>query len=499
MGRLPFDPAKMAAAKRAEQMSLAPARDPDEAISVSQLADRLDTALKGAFPQRVRVVGEVSNFHERTHWYFDLKDSGAVVNCVMFASAARKAGFVIEHGQQVVVSGRVEFYAKGGKVSFIADKIDPVGAGALDLAYRKLCDELRELGWFAAERKRPLPAFPRKIAVVTSRSAAALQDVLNTIRKRCPAVGVVLADVRVQGDGAAAEVAAAIRTISARHVDLGVDAVLVTRGGGSKEDLWTFNERIVADAIVVCVIPVVAAIGHETDTTIAELVADERCATPTQAAMRLTPDSTALLRQADSIQRRLASLVESHLRAESRRLDSLARRPALSQPGRVVTARAQELDHARRRLVSAASLVVQRTARRIAAAASRLNTMRPTTLHARIASRVENLDDRLGRAISRAMECRADRIDALDRQLELVAPQRVLDRGFSLTTAADGSLIRSTASVKPGQTVLTRVTDGQFESAVTGEATPKLARKPGRTRRLGETSGDRNQAGLFGD
>ena len=519
MARLPFDPAKMAAAKRAEQQPLlATAPAGDDAITVSQLADRLDAALKGAFPQRVRVVGEVSNFHDRTHWYFDLKDATAVINCVMFASAARKAGFVIEHGQQLVVSGRVEFYAKGGKVSFIADKIEPVGAGALDLAYRKLCDELRELGWFAPERKRPLPIFPRKIAVVTSRSAAALQDVLNTIRKRCPAVGVVLADVRVQGDGAAAEVAAAIRTISGIHASLGVDAVLVTRGGGSKEDLWTFNERIVAEAIVACAIPVVAAIGHETDTTIAELVADERCATPTQAAMRLTPDSAALIRQAETIHRRLTSLMESHLRAESRRIDSLVRRPALAQPGRMVAAKGQELDHARRRLVSAASMVVQRTARRIGAASARLDTMKPTALHARVSTRVETLatrlqaaarkemashdpralDDRLTRGMARLMESRADRIDALDRQLELVAPQRVLDRGFSLTTSADGSLVRSTADVKPGQAVRTRLADGQFESTVSGAATPTTPRKPGRTRRLGEKPGDEGQLDLFG-
>lgn len=518
MARLPFDPAKMAAARRTEQQPLL-AQTPaaDSAITVSQLADRLDAALKGAFPERVRVVGEVSNFHDRTHWYFDLKDASAVINCVMFASAARKAGFVIEHGQQVVVSGRVEYYAKGGKVSFIADRIEPVGAGALDLAYRKLCDELRELGWFAQERKRPLPIFPRKIAVVTSRSAAALQDVLNTIRKRCPAVGVVLADVRVQGDGAAAEVATAIRTISSIHARLGVDAVLVTRGGGSKEDLWTFNERIVAEAIVACAIPVVAAIGHETDTTIAELVADERCATPTQAAMRLTPDSAALIRQAETIHRRLTSLMESHLRTESRRIESLVRRPALAQPGRIVAGKGQELEHARRRLVSAASIIVQRTARRISAAAARLDTMKPTALHARVSTRIEtlasrlhaaarreiashdpaSLDDRLTRGVARLMEIRAERIAALDRQLELVAPQRVLDRGFSLTTAADGTLIRSTGDVKPGQTVRTRLADGQFESTVSGAGNSAPIPKPGRTRKPAEEPPGPDQLDLF--
>jgi exodeoxyribonuclease VII large subunit len=485
-GRLPFDPSKTAAAARAAgESSLTPAAPPsDPRLTVSQLAERIDASLRTGIPGRVKVVGEVSNFTDRTHWYFDLKDAAAVVSCVMFAAAARKSGVRLAHGMQVVVSGRVEFYAKGGRVSLLADSLEPVGVGALDLAFRRLCDELRAQGYFAVERKRPLPTFPRRVAVVTSRTGAALQDVLNTIRRRCPAVGVVLADVRVQGDGAATEVAAALATIARLHTRLGIDAVIVTRGGGSKEDLWSFNERAVADAVLACPVPVVAAIGHETDTTIAELVADERCATPTQAAMRLTPEIPALLRQADSVHRRLAALVDQRLRRGTDRLHAAARR-----------------------LPAAADLRLERLGRRVADLAARLDRAQPSAIRSRMAGRLGGLAARLDAAarrrladadssplaerllagMNRFLEARADQIDALDRHLELVGPQQVLDRGYSLTTDAQGRLVRSAAAVKPGDLLTTRLADGQIASTVGGSGGTVIPpRKPGRTRRPGD-------------
>jgi exodeoxyribonuclease VII large subunit len=495
MGRLPFDPKKTAAARKAAEeaptlhsATAGAVAAPEPRLTVSQLADRIDASLKAGFPGRVRVVGEVSNFTDRTHWYFDLKDAAAVVNCVMFAALTRKvsaAGVRVQQGMQVVVSGRVEYYAKGGRVSLIVDSLEPVGVGALDLAFRQRCEELKALGYFAIERKRPLPIFPRKIAVITSRTGAALQDVLNTIRRRCPAVGVVLADVRVQGDGAANEVAAAIDTVGRVHDRLGIDAVLVTRGGGSKEDLWAFNERVVADAVLRCPIPVAAAIGHETDTTIAELVADERCATPTQAAMRLTPEIPALLRQAQTAERRLTTIISTRLRRAGDRVDSAARH-----------------------LPSAVHLLTERLGRRVANASARLDRAQPSAFRARMSGRLGSLSARLDAALrrrlaaadvrpvqirlaqsmSRYLESQADRIDALDRNLELVGPQKVLERGFSLTTDAQGRLIRSVASIKPGDSLTTRLADGQFGSTVDGERPPTLVppRKPGRTRRPGE-------------
>ena len=486
----------------------------DAPWSVSALAQRLDAALRSGLPQKVRVVGEVSNFTDRTHWYFDLKDAAAVVNCVMFAAPARKAGVAFvggrpTHGLQVVATGRIEYYAKGGRVSLLVERLEPVGEGALDAAYRKLCEELRGLGYFATERKRPLPAFPRKIGVVTSRTGAALQDVLNTVGRRCAAVGVVLADVRVQGESAAGEVAAAIAYLGAHHERLGVDAILVTRGGGSKEDLWSFNDRALADVIFGCPIPVVAAIGHETDTTIAELVADERCATPTQAAMRLTPDSADVLRQVESLSRRLAGVVGGRLARETQRLGLLCRHPVLSNPGRLVDAAGERLDALGRRLGSGAVHLLASQRHRTDRLAARLETIRPTALHARAATRVEQLrvrmhaaaramlasinpepwHARLGRAMAVVRSQTRTRVDHLHRQLEAVSPVRVLGRGYSITLDPQGRAVRSVLQAPAGTHVTTRLADGSLRSVVVGPDTPRPldevpvssspARKPG--------------------
>lgn len=495
MARLPFDPSKSAAAKLAAaetaggEAAATPAR-----LSVSQLAAKIDAALKSGFPQKVTVVGELSDLTDRTHWYFRLKDADAVVDAVMFGFAARKVPFRPEHGMQVVATGRVEFYAKGGKVSFIVDKLEPVGIGALDLAFRKLCDELRALGWFSPERKRVLPIFPRRIAVITSRTGAALQDVLNTISRRCPAVGVVLADVRVQGDGAAAEVEAAIRTIGRVHERFGIDAILVTRGGGSKEDLWAFNERIVAEAIVSSPIPVVAAIGHETDTSIAELVADERCATPTQAAMRLTPEAPALLRQAETLRRRLAISLAQRLRHARQHLAGLAKRPALADPARLLSDAEHDLERSARRLTQTFGLLIARTRTRLVGASARLERAKPAAVRAAMAGKLDTLSarldaavrrdlarhnpgllaERLGRAVRTVVRSHSDRLAATAKQLDLVGPAKVLERGYTITTAPDGKLIRSAADAQPGSGLVTRFADGRVTSTV-GGTTPAPA------------------------
>ena len=495
-GRLPFDPSKMKAREDRLKGQGAPAAaaapQGPTTLSVSALAAVIDGALKSGVPAKVRVIGEVSGFRDRTHWYFDVKDANAVISCAMFQSLVRRAGFVPANGQEVVLTGRIDFYAKAGKVSLLVEKIEPVGAGALELAYRRLCEELRTLGWFEQARKRPLPAFPRKIGVVTSRSAAALQDVLVTMKRRCPAVGVVLADVRVQGEGAAAEVANAVRKLSAEHERLGIDAVLVTRGGGSMEDLWAFNERVVAEAIVQCRVPVVAAIGHETDTTIAELVADERCATPTQAAVRLTPDGAALLRQLDATQRRLAFAAASRSRAGE-----------------------AELNAGSTGLVRAAEARMHRARAAIDRLAVRLERNRPQALHARMKASVESLGTRLkvavesrlrgidlnrsaeslARAASGIVRERATRLLFLERQLKAVGPQAVLERGFSVTLRSDGRAVRSANDARPGERVTTRLADGEFGSVVEGGATLP-ARPPGPAKR---TSVDSSQGpGLFG-
>ncbi|MDX2116785.1 MAG: exodeoxyribonuclease VII large subunit [Planctomycetota bacterium] len=431
-------------------------------MSVSQLAARIDGALR-TIPSGVKVAGEVSGFRDRTHWYFDLKDADAVINCVMFASAARRAGFVPQAGQEVIAKGRVEFYAKGGKVSLLVDSLKPVGEGALDAAFRKLCDDLRARGWFDVARKRPLPAFPRRVAIVTSATGAALQDVLVTMRRRCPAVEILTVDVRVQGDGAAAEVAAAIDALGARAAAWGVDAILVTRGGGSKEDLWAFNELPVAQAIVRCPVPVVAAIGHETDTTIAELVADERCATPTQAAMRLTPDRAALHRQLFAEAARVAVATQRCVREHEH---ELARASLHLSRGfeREIAAAHDRLARVRGRLDRVHPGAIH--ARNVAAVRGLAARLRSTMESRLVAADPAALAARLSRATGLVVPAARTRLVALERQLGAVSPLRVLERGYSLTMTADGAIARDASSLQPGDELRTRLATGEVRSIV---------------------------------
>lgn len=465
MQRPLFDPARMAGARAPEGPAPAPVASPGggPAMRVSELAGLIDRALRNGLPARVRVVGEVSGFRERTHWYFDLKDESAVVNCVMFASAARRAGFTPANGQAVVVTGGVEFYAPQGRASLKVDAIEPVGAGALDLAFRALAAELRALGWFDAERKRPVPVFPRAVGVVTSRTGAALQDVLDTMRRRCPAVGVVLLDVRVQGDRAAPEIAAAVDWLGREHERLGIDAILLTRGGGSMEDLWAFNDRRVAEAIVRCPVPVVAAIGHETDTTIAELVADERAATPTQAAMRLTPDRAALLEQVASMARRLGMLVRTRWEA-----GAASQRSAEQSLTRVI--RGMLAEHGGRIVRVAGGLervrpqaALQRRRDAASDAAARLAGAIARRLDR---GELERAAERLRLVIAARCGREDARAQAAERQLRAVGPLSVLARGFTCTLREDGTLVRSVAQVGAGDRVRTVVPDGSFDSVV---------------------------------
>jgi exodeoxyribonuclease VII large subunit len=438
-------------------------------LTVSQLATLIDHALKEKLAVGLKVVGEISRFTDRTHWYFDLKDTGAAIGCVMWQSAARKVGFTPQPGQQVLLTGRVEFYQPYGKTQFIADKLEPIGEGALDLAYRKLVEELKALGWFDPDRKRPLPMFPRKVAIVTSRTAAALQDVLDSVARRCPSLPLALADVRVQGEGAAGEIARTIRAIGRRHAQLGIDVILVTRGGGSKEDLWSFNERIVAEAIVNSPIPVVAAIGHEIDTTIAELVADLRCATPTQAAMRIAPDAAALRRQLSSIGARLTGHLTRQIKLDAERLRGAARHSIFTDPARMVDEKGEDLLARSRDLRHALLERLRHASDRLDAAAQRLNRHRPEAVYARREAAIQHAGDRLRAAMTAALHRRTATLDSSARSLDLIGPHNVLKRGYSVTLRPDGSALRSATEAHPGDTLRTRLADGSIASIVTAE------------------------------
>lgn len=463
-GRLPFDPKRMSVPPAPGGGT--PRLEGDRPLSVSELAARIESVVRDGLAQTIRVVGEVSGAAQRTHWYFNAKDQNAVIACVMFASAARRGRIEPENGRTYILTGRVEYYAKGGRVSLIVDRLEPVGEGALDLAFRKLCEELRALGWLDPARKRRLPAFPRRVAVVTSAGGAALQDMLDTMARRCPAVGVMVVDVRVQGDRAASEVSRAIRAISGANDRLGIDAIIVTRGGGSKEDLWSFNERVVAEAIVGSAVPVVAAIGHETDTTIAELVADERAATPTQAAMRLTPDRRELSRQVGAAASRLALSTGRVIHHDRQRLSAIARQPFFRDPGWLLARARAQVREAGAALSSELSMRLGRSRRSVDALALRLERVAPGVSLARGGAAVSGAAARLRGIVARMVRESDLRLIGAERQLESVGPRSVLGRGYSWTRTADGRLVRSVGDVTRGDSLRTQVMDGMITSVV---------------------------------
>lgn len=476
--RLPFDPDRIKQGKRAgpggEQPPGLVVRpgdgDADAPWTITQLAARIDTSLKVGVPGRIRVVGEVSSVSNRTHWYFSLKDEGAVISAVVFASTAKKLSAEPVQGDRVIASGRLDFYAPSGRVSLIVDRIEPVGQGSLERELKARLEALRKRGWLDPDTKIAPPPLPRRIAVITSKDGAAVHDVIDTARRRCPMVGLLVVDVRVQGERAAGEIAGAIRAISDRADALGIDAMLVTRGGGSLEDLWAFNELEVSDAIHHSAIPVVAAIGHETDVTLAELVADRRAATPTQAAMRMLPDADALDEQLAALQGGLRAIVLGMVRERSAILARLAKSPAIRDPGRGLSIHRDRLGALVRAVGTSARSRLLESERRLHRASARLERHRPAAVHARREEHVRALHDRLNRAIRDRAQRACDGLDALHRELHAVGPMQVLSRGYSVTTDANGRVIREATDAVPGDELTTRLVGSSLRSRVVGDA-----------------------------
>jgi len=472
----------------------------DRAITVSQLAVRIDQALKSSIRGRVVVAGEISSLTNRTHWYFSLKDASAVVGAVVFASAARKMSYTPKHGDSVIATGRLEFYAPSGRVSFIIESMTPAGEGDLEQRYRALCDELRGLGWFDPLAKHALPVFPRRIAVITSRTGAALQDVISTMGKRCPAVDLLVVDARVQGEQAAPQIARAIERLNNRRDELGIDAILLTRGGGSLEDLWAFNERSVAEAIHRSELPLVAAIGHETDTTIAELVADERCATPTQAAMKLTPDRAAMLEQLVSLQHRLGGVIQHRLRYRRQALDAIAGSRAMASPQRIIEIQRDRVGSIQRAMHHAALQCQSIARRRLHDLSIRISKHQPAAAHARRAVILDTIERDLDRAIKRRIGHSRDYLSAVERELHAIDPLQVLERGFSVTTDSNGQIVHTAEQAPPGSELTTRLARGSVRSRVLdGDNRPANASKKALPKRASRRSkpGSPPQMDLF--
>lgn len=452
MGLLPFD------------LPDAP-RDRPEPLTVSQASRLVVRALDDALPSSMRVRGEISGLSIRNgHWFFTLRDADASLDAVMWSSQTRVNAHRPEDGQSVLVTGRIGHWARGGRTRFEARKLALDGAGNLRAAFVKLCNELRALGWFDDAHKQPLPSWPSRVAVVTSSQGAAVSDVIATARSRFPATSLLIVDVRVQGASAASEVSEAITRLDRSAERLKLDAIIVTRGGGSAEDLEAFNQREVAQAVHDASTPVVAAIGHESDTSIIELVADARASTPTHAVTLLLPDHVDVLERFDSLSHRLSrasstllEVVQDQVGAIKDRIarsfrvsarhrhllvDGLSKRLSAARPDRIVEARRGQISQLEVRLRQGITGVLSRF---------------PST---------DDLSISLARSIHGLVNRANVRIEGLDRAMSAVDPLAVLERGYSLTMDSDGRAVRSSDTLEEGMLLETRLANGVILSRV---------------------------------
>lgn len=369
--------------------------------------------------QRIMIRGELSNFktYRSGHCYFTLKDASAALKCVMFRSRAQYLRFLPQDGQQVVASGSISVYERDGVYQLYVDSLAQEGQGALSEALRQLKARLAAEGLFDASHKQALPPFPKRIGVITSLSGAVLRDIYHVGKRRDPSVQLALLPVQVQGQGAAEEIAAAIRYFNAKYP---VDVLIVGRGGGSLEDLWAFNEECVVRAIFASRIPVISAVGHETDFTLADEVSDLRAATPSQAAELAIPDAAEVLQRVRSLRARLLQASRHDISLRREQLRHLMQRPLWQAPERTLEARVQQLDALSERLKRAA------------------------------AARAEEKHQALASAID---------------QLALLDPVRVLHRGYAVVEK-EGRPLSRVREAAPGDTLLLRLADGQIQAGV---------------------------------
>jgi exodeoxyribonuclease VII large subunit len=439
------------------------------AMTVSQLTAVIDRAIKSGVPSFVSVRGEVSNFNMHRgsgHWYFTLKDADACIDCVVFKSEAQRIKFKPGDGMELLAGGRIGIYAQRGRYQLYVSSLSPIGQGALELAFKQLRAKLEAEGLFAQERKKPLPRFPMNIILVTSRQTAALQDMLKVLR-RYPFLDLKVFHVPVQGEGSAELIADAIGMLNrqAAKGKFTVDVMLVARGGGSLEDLWEFNEEIVARAIAASTIPIVTGVGHEVDVSIADLVADYHAHTPTEAAQVIVAQWRTARDGIDAIALRARRAVRQLLNDARQRLLAAERHEVFRRPLDRINQLRQLLDDRQRSLKFVVMGRLQGCSSRLQRASSRFADFHPRHRVKLHSQRLSELQTRLSTAMSRIHERRLARVTAMDAQLRALSPEAVLKRGYSMTTIKKtGKIVRAAAQVKTGDRLITRFADGTVES-----------------------------------
>jgi len=442
-------------------MSDTTARTAPEIFTPSGLNRLVRDLLEDALPVGVWIEGELSNVARPAsgHIYFTLKDANAQVRCAMFRMAASRLRFRPADGMHVLIRAKVGLYEARGEFQLVADHMEPAGEGALQREFEQLKARLGAEGLFDAERKRALPAFPRRIGVVTSPSGAAIRDVLSVLGRRLGLAEVDVLPVPVQGREAPPAIAAMLRRASASGR---YDVILVTRGGGSLEDLWAFNDEQVARAIHASAVPVVSAVGHEVDFTIADFVADLRAATPSAAAELLVPDGADLARQLQRLRQRMATLVERRLQAAAQRTDHLHARLNSQRPQARLARDAQRLEALRRRMHHAISQANTLRHARVDRLQARLGAQHPRLRLAPVGLRIAELRQRLATGMARRMERDRLRVQQQGRTLHAVSPLATLERGYAIVFDERDAVVRRSGDIAIGERVRVMLAEGQM-------------------------------------
>jgi len=411
------------------------------------------------------VEGEISNFraHDSGHLYFTLKDKDAQLRAVMFRSQARLLRFRPENGMQVVLRGRVTIYEDRGELQISAEYLEPKGAGALQVAFEQLKAKLEAEGLFDSARKKPIPTLPQRIGIVTSPQAAALRDILNILRRRHHTANVVIYPALVQGEGAALEVSAGVRYFNKAG---NVDVIIVARGGGSAEDLAAFNHEGLARTIATSQIPVISAVGHETDVTIIDFVADLRAPTPSAAAEMVIRSRQEVEDQAEGLRQRLARAIRYRLLMGRQALTELAQHGTFARMMDGINQRQQRLDDLRYRLERAQRQLLEQQRRRFEAAGA---VVRHYDVRRMLVGIRKELDARVAAmvaAVRTLLLRRTGRLEQLTGQLEALSPLAILDRGYALVFDASGKLLKDAAQVSPGDEIAARLARGTLSATV---------------------------------
>jgi exodeoxyribonuclease VII large subunit len=428
-----------------------------EVLSVSQLNSRARLLLEDVF-SGIWVEGEISNLAKPAsgHVYFTLKDSQAQVRCALFRQNAAKVRQALRDGLAVKVRGKVSLFEGRGDYQLILDAVEPAGDGALRLAFEALKEKLSAEGLFAAEGKVALPQHPKRIGIISSPTGAVIRDIISVFRRRAPQVELTLIPTAVQGRDATAQIVRALGIADAK----GFDALILARGGGSLEDLWCFNEEPVARAIAACRTPIVSAVGHETDVSIADFVADVRAPTPSAAAELLAPDSSELVQRLGTLKRRLNLRMQHRLERERMRLDGLQRR--LRHPGERLRQHAQRIDDLDMRLSRAFERQLSNRRERLAYLQTRLLSLHPERNLKLLDQRLQALAERLQRGMREGLKQRRLHLHSQVQTLHAISPLATLGRGYSILLDERGRAIRNAADTRPGQRLHAKLGAGEL-------------------------------------